>query len=127
MTAFKDELINLFFIDIHEILGSAFEYIECDSLFKFAFKKLPLMEVALLASMRIEVEFHQGLSTNSINFEIIHRCCEKNLFKDPDDDDKGFVSSFCTLEDAMLSLLMAFYYYRLKSVRKWQCKEIHQE
>ena len=40
------------------------------------------------------------------------------MFKDPDgeDDDEGFVSSFVTLEDAMLSLPMACYCHRLKSV-----------
>ena len=37
------------------------------------------------------------------------------MFKDPYDDNEGFVSSFATLEDAMLSLPMACYYYRLKS------------
>ena len=47
---------------------------------------------------------------NDINFKIICGCCRKNAFKDPDDDDdEGFVSSFSTLEDAMLSLPMACY------------------
>ena len=33
-----------------------------------------------------------------------------------DDDDEGFVLSFCILKDAMLSLPMACYFHRLKSV-----------
>ena len=74
------------------------------------------MKVASLASMRMEVEFDQGLSVNGINFKILCRCCEKNDFKDPDDDDEDFISSFATLEDAMLSLPMACYYHRLKSI-----------
>ena len=74
------------------------------------------MKVALLASMMIEVGFDQGPSMNVINFKIVWRCCGKNVFKDPDDDDEGFVSSFVTLEDAMLSLPMACYYHRLKSI-----------
>ena len=91
------------------------------------------MDVTLLVSIKIEVGFNQGPSTNGINSEIVSRCCEKNVFKDPDDDDdEGFISSFVTLEDAMLSLPMACYCHRLKSVvmfgtQKWQCKEIHQE
>ena len=53
---------------------------------------------------------------NGINFKIACRCFEKNVFKDPDDDDdEGFVSSFATLEDATLSLPMACYHHRLKS------------
>ena len=48
---------------------------------------------------------------NGINFKIVCRCCGNNVFKDPyDDDDEGFVSSFDTLEYAILSL------HRLKSV-----------
>ena len=75
------------------------------------------MEVALLASMRIEVGFDQGPSMNGINFKIVCRCCGKNIFKDHDeDDDEGYVSSFGTLEDAMQSLSMSCYYHRLKSV-----------
>ena len=39
------------------------------------------------------------------------------MFKDPDDDDdEGFVSSFATFKDEMLSLPMACCYHRLKSV-----------
>ena len=38
------------------------------------------------------------------------------MLKDHDDDDKGFLSSFGTHEDAMLSLPMACYHHRLKSV-----------
>ena len=74
------------------------------------------MEVALLARMRIEVAFDQGPSMNGINFKIVCRCCGKNVFKDLDDDSEGFLSSFDILEDAMLSLPMACYYHRLKSV-----------
>ena len=74
------------------------------------------MEVELLISIRIEVGSNQGPSINCITFKIICRCCEKNVFKDPDNDVKGFVSSFGSLEDAMLSLPMACYYHRLKSV-----------
>ena len=53
---------------------------------------------------------------NGINFMVVCRCCRKNVFKDPDDDDEGFVSSVGTLDDAMLSLSMACYYHRLKSI-----------
>ena len=87
-----------------------------DSLSKYAIKKLPFMEVVLLASMRIEVRFDQWPSMNVINYKIIRRFCGKNVFKDPDHDSEGFVSSFVTLEDAMLSLTMSCYYHRLKSV-----------
>ena len=38
------------------------------------------------------------------------------MFKDTEDNDEGLVSSFGTLEDAMLSLPMVCYYHRLKSV-----------
>ena len=44
------------------------------------------------------------------------------MFKDPDDNDEGLASSFGTLEDAMLSLLMAYYYHRLKSVMMFGTK-----
>ena len=37
------------------------------------------------------------------------------MSKDPDDDDEDLVSSIGTLEDAMLSLTMAYYYHILKS------------
>ena len=103
MSAFNNEFRNSFFIDVHEILLSAFECNENDSYFKSAIKQSPLTEVALLASMRIEAGFDQGLSMNGINFKIVCRCCWKNVFKDPDDNDEGFVLSFF-LEDAMLSL-----------------------
>ena len=117
LSDFKEEIRNLFFIDVHKILWSEFGCIEADFYFKAAINKSLLMEVALLASMRIEVGFDQGPSMNGINFKIICRCYGRNLFKDPDDDDdEGFVSSFTTLEDAMLALPMAKYYYRLKSV-----------
>ena len=54
---------------------------------------------------------------NAINVKIVCRCCEKNVFKDLDDnDDEDFVSSFGTLDDSMLSLQMACYYHRLESV-----------
>ena len=74
------------------------------------------MKVALLVSMMIEVGLDQGPSINGINFKIICTCCVKNVFKDLDNDDEGFVSSFITLEDAMLSLSITCYYNRLKSV-----------
>ena len=38
------------------------------------------------------------------------------MFTDPDKDDECCVSSFSTLEDAMLSLPMAFCYHGFKSV-----------
>ena len=81
---------------------------------KAAIKTSPLMEVALLARMRIEIGFDQGPSMNGMNFKIVCRCFGKNVFKDPDDDDKGFASSFATVENTMLSLQMACYYHRLK-------------
>ena len=81
------------------------------------------MEVVLLVSMRIEVGFDQVPSTNSINFKIICRCCRKNVFKDPvDDDAKGLLSSFGTLEDPILSLPIACYYHRLKSAEMFGTK-----
>ena len=96
--AFKDEFRNLFFIDIHEIFWSVFECIEANSYFKAAIKKSPLMEIALLASMRIEVGFNHGPSINGINFMIVCRYCGKNVFKDLEDDyDEGFVSSLVLL------------------------------
>ena len=82
------------------------------------------MEVALLAIIRIELGFDQGPSMNGINFKIVCRCCGKNDFKDPnDDDDEGFVSSFGTHEYAMQSLPMACYYQRLKSVLLFKTKD----
>ena len=60
---------------------------------------------------------------NGINFKTICRCCGKNVFKDPNDDDNGFVSSFSTLEDVMLSLPVACYYHRLKSVVMFDTKD----
>ena len=117
MFAFQNEFRNSFFIDVHEILWSTFECIESDFYFKAAIKKSPFMEVVLLASMKIEVGLDQGPSMDGINFKIVCRCCEKNVFKDPDDnDDEGFVSSIATLKDTMLPLPMACYYHRLKSV-----------
>ena len=91
----------MFSIDVHEILWSVFEFIETDFYFKAAIKKSPLKEVVLLTCMRMEVEFDKSHSINGINFKIICRCCRKNAFKDLDDDDEGFVSSFGTLEDVM--------------------------
>ena len=76
--------------------------------------------------MRIEVGFNQGPSINGINFKVICRCCGKNVFKDPDDDDDGFVSSFGTLKNAMMSLNMACYYHRLKSVVAFGTKIVMQ-
>ena len=73
------------------------------------------MEVENLASMRIEVGLNQGPSLKGINFKIVCKCCGKNTFKRPDVDDKGFVSSFATLEDEMMSLPMACYFHSLKS------------
>ena len=66
--------------------------------------------------MRREVGFYEEPLMSGINFKINCRCCEKNVFKDPDDDDKGFILSFATLENAMLSLPMACHFHRLKSV-----------
>ena len=66
-----------------------------------------MMEIALLARMRIKVEFDQGTSINGIYFKAACRCCGMTLFKDPDEDSKGFVSFFGTLEDAILSLPMS--------------------
>ena len=48
LSAFNDEFRNLFVIDLHEILWSAFECIETDFYFKVAIEKSSLMEVALL-------------------------------------------------------------------------------
>ena len=73
MLVFNNEFINLFVIDVHKILSSAFSCIDTDSYFKAAIKKLPLMEVMLLAIMRIECGFDQDPSMNSINFKIIWR------------------------------------------------------
>ena len=81
------------------------------------------MEVALFASMRIDVRFDQCPSMNGINFKIVCRYCEKNVFKDPDFDDECFVSSFGTLEHAMLSLPMVCYYNKLKSVVMFGTKD----
>ena len=83
-------------------------------------KQTPILEVSLLASKMIEYGFYQCTSKNGISFEIICRCCGKNVFKDFDDDDEGIVSSFAIFEDAMLSLPMACYYHRLKSVALFQ-------
>ena len=74
------------------------------------------MEVALLASVRIEVGLNQGSSVIEINFKLVCRRCRKNVFKNPDDNDEGFVSSFGTLEDATLSLPKACYYHKLNLV-----------
>ena len=123
LLATNDEFRNSFFINVHEILQSAFECIETDSSFKAAIKKSPLMKFALLASMRIEVGLDQWPSMNGIIFMIVCRCCRKNVFKDPDDDDKEFVSSFGTLENAMLSQPMACYFHRLKSVVMFKTKD----
>ena len=38
------------------------------------------------------------------------------MFKDPDNDDEGFISSFGTLEDEMLSLPITCSHHMLKSV-----------
>ena len=72
-SASHDELRNLFYIDAHEILWSAFECIESDSLFKSAIKKSLLMEVALLQRMRIEVRFDQEPSMNGLLEECVQR------------------------------------------------------
>ena len=60
---------------------------------------------------------------NGINFKIVCRCCEKNVFEDPDDDDEGFESSIATLEHAMLSLQIAWYHHKLKSVVMFGTKD----
>ena len=62
MLVFNNEFINLF---------SALSCIDTDFYFTAAIKKLPLMEVMLLAIMRIECGFDQDPSMNSINFKII--------------------------------------------------------
>ena len=72
------------------------------------------MEVALLVGMRIKVGFDQGGPINGINFKIVCRCCGMNVFKDSDEDSKGLISSFGTLGETLLSLLMACYNHRLK-------------
>ena len=74
LSALKDNFRSSFFIDVDKILQSAFECIEADSLFKSDIKKLPLMEVALLASMSIEFGFDHGPSMNGINNQIVCRC-----------------------------------------------------
>ena len=121
------QLRNSFFIDAHEILWSTLECIEADVYIKAAMKKSPLMQVILLANMRIEVAFYQDPSMNGINLKNVCRYCKKNVCKDPDEDYEGFLSSFATLEDAMLSLPMACYYHRLKSVVMFGTKNARQE
>ena len=71
LSAFNNEFRNFFFINVHKILLSTFECIESDSLFKYVIKISSLMEVALLASMRMEAGFDQGPSMNGTNFKII--------------------------------------------------------
>ena len=115
-SAFNNKFRNLFIISVHEILWSAFECIASDSLLKSSIKESPLMKVALMVSIRIEVEFNQGPSMNGINFKIVGKCCGKNVFNNPNDNNEDFVSFFATLENAMLSLLIACHYHRLKSV-----------
>ena len=66
--------------------------------------------------MRIEVGFDHGSSMNDNNFKIVGRLCAKNVLKDPYYDEEGLVSSFDTLDDAMLSLPMTCCYHSLKSV-----------
>ena len=90
-----------------KVLWSAFKCIETGNYFKAAIKKSTLIDVVLLSSMSIEVGFDQCLSKNGINFKIICRYSEKIVFKDPDDsddNDEGFVLSFATPEDTILSL-----------------------
>ena len=72
------------------------------------------MKVALLASMRVGVGFDKRPSINGINKKIV--CSGMNVFKDNDEDSEDFISTFGTLEDAMLSLSMACFYHRLYSV-----------
>ena len=77
---------------------------------------IPTTEIYFQSSLSIgfEVVHDQGPSMNGINLKIVCRCCGNNMFKDPDDDDgEGFVSSFGTHEDAMLSPPMACYYHKL--------------
>ena len=75
------------------------------------------MKGALLASMKRE----------AFDVKIVCRCYGKNVFKGTDEDDsEGIVSSFCTLEDAILILPMACYYKRLKSVVMLQNLEMKQ-
>ena len=60
---------------------------------------------------------------NGINFKIVFRFFGKNVFKDPNNDNEGFVTSFIVLEEAMLSLLMACYSHRLKSAVMFKTKD----
>ena len=73
-----------------------------------------------------------GPSMCSIHFQILCRCCDKNVFQDPADDDlESVVSLYGNLWDAMFALSTACYYHRLKSIlmlnAKNQCCKIHQE
>ena len=66
---------------------------------------------------------------NGINVKNYGRCRGKNVIKDSDDEnDEGFVSSFCTLEDTILSLPMACYYHRLNQLwsleQQWQSAKL---
>ena len=104
LSEFDNEFRILFLIYVHEnpfvCIWMHWNWL----LFQICHQEKPLMEVTLLANMRIEVRFDQGPSMNGINFKIICRWCRKNVFKDPDDDDDRFVSSFGTLDDVLLSL-----------------------
>ena len=116
-SAFHDDFNNSFWIDVYEIIWSALDCIESKYIVTLFIKIVPSMKIVFLASMRIEVGFNQGQSMNGINIKMDYKCCGKNVFRDPaENDSEGLVSSFGILEDAMLSLPMAFYYHRLNSV-----------
>ena len=51
--------MNSFYIDVHEILQSAYECIESDSFIKCMNKNAPLMEITLSFSMRMYLGFDQ--------------------------------------------------------------------
>lgn len=48
---------------------------------KISIKNEPLMKIAALTSMRMEVGFQQGLSMNVIHFNIVFRYCCKSDFQ----------------------------------------------
>ena len=56
-------------------------------------------------------------SNHDLYLKVVCKCCGKNEFQDPaDDDSEGLVSFFGHLEDAMSSLPFACSYHRLKSI-----------
>ena len=68
-----------------------------------------------MASIGLEFGFDQEPPINGLHFKITYRCCDKNVFQDPtDDDSEGWVSFYVDLEDAMLA--MACYFLRVRSI-----------